>query len=162
MSTPTAFPSIGYDLFALSSKSSQHAVNVPDEKVAGHEHFLTASEQRRRDDIDTLLMLPAEYLEANWNGEEAAPIPETAIQEARRFLHKLPATFPLPEVVPEPDGYLGLEWYANKWLLYVVSFNGKGMLSCSGLNGPDRTYGTRYMDEGIPAEILRNIAKVIR
>ena len=54
---------------------------------------------------------------------------------------------------------LGLEWYTNKWLLYVVSFHGKGALSCSGLIGSERTYGTRYMDEGIPAEILRNIPK---
>jgi hypothetical protein len=68
----------------------------------------------------------------------------------------------MPEVIAEPDGYLGLEWYSNKWLLYVVSFNGTGVLFCSGLIGAERIYGTRYMDEGIPAEILRNIAKVLQ
>lgn len=162
MSTPTAYPTFAYDLFASSSKSSQHDFNATDEKVVRREHFLTASEQGRLDVIDRLLALPDQYRKANWNGEGAAPIPETAIHEARIFLRKLPSAFPLPEVTTEPDGYLGLEWYANPSLLYVVSFNGKGVLSCSGFIGPERTYGTRYMDEGIPAEILRYIAKVIR
>jgi hypothetical protein len=162
MSTPTAYPPFAYDLFASSSKSSQHDFNTTDEKAARREHFLTASEQGRRDEIDTILALPPQYRNANWNGEGAVPIPEAAIHEARAFLQKLPPAFPLPEVTPEPDGYLGLEWYANPSLLYVVSFNGTGVLSCSGFIGPERTYGTRYMDEGIPAEILRYIAKVIR
>jgi len=155
MSTLTAYPSFG----AVSTKRSQ-GDNVTNAIEAKSSHFLTASELARRDEIDTILALPQQYQNANWNGEGAAPIPEAAIEEARIFLQKLPTTFPLPEVTPEPDGYLGLEWYANKSLLYVVSFDGKGALSCSGLIGPDRTYGTRYMDDGIPAEILRNIAKI--
>ena len=145
-----------------SFASSSPIVYATEEKTVGARPFRTASQQRRLDAIEALLPLLGRYREANWNGEGAAQIPENAIQEARTFLQKLPATFPLPEVTPEPDGYLGLEWYANKWLLYVVSFNGKGALSCSGLMGPDRIYGTRYMDEGIPAEILDNITKVLR
>lgn len=147
--------------FASSSNTCLPIVYT-DEEAVGTRPFRTASRQRRLDEIEALLPLPGRYREANWNGEGAAPIPESAVQEARTFLQKLPTTFPLPEVTPEPDGYLGLEWYANKWLLYVVSFNGKGALSCSGLMGSDRIYGTRYMDEGIPAEILDNITKVLR
>ena len=155
MSTLTAYPSFG----AVSTKRSQgdNGANAIEAKGLPS---LTVSELARHDEIDTILVLPQQYQNANWNGEGAAPIPEAAIEEARIFLQKLPTTFPLPEVTPEPDGYLGLEWYANKSLLYVVSFDGKGALSCSGLIGPDRTYGRRYMDDGIPAEILRNIAKI--
>ena len=148
--------------FASSSNTCLPTVYATEGEAVRARPFRTASQQRRLDAIEALLPLPGRYREANWNGDGAAPIPESAIQEARTFLKKLPATFPLPEVNPEPDGYLGLEWYANKWLLYVVSFNGKGALSCSGLMGPDRIYGTRYMDEGIPAEVLDNITKVLR
>jgi hypothetical protein len=161
MSALTAHGSYGRDV-SVSFGDSRPLLYSADWKTVGQSQLRTASEQRRLDAIEALLPLPGDYREANWNGEGAAPIPASAIQEARMFLQKLPPTFPLPEVVPEPDGYLGLEWYANKWLLYVVSFNGKGALSCSGLMGPDRIYGTRYMDEGIPAEILENITKVLR
>ncbi|MEO8324951.1 MAG: hypothetical protein ABI618_03825 [Nitrospirota bacterium] len=159
MSLATVNPLPVYDLFSSSSKFSQRDLNEIDEKEARRWEDL-ASEQKRLEKIDAIVTLPQQYREKNWDGLEAEPIPAAAIQEARIFLRKLPSSIPMPEVIPEPDGYLGLEWYANKWLLYVVSFNGTGVLSCSGLIGSERIYGPRYMDERIPAEILRNIAKV--
>jgi hypothetical protein len=152
--------SVMYAPLPSSSQSSQEAF-AHDEWAAWRSQLL-ASEQERLDRIEELLALPLRYRQPDWNGEGALPISEAAIEEARQFLEKLPETTPWPEIIVEPDGYLGLEWYANKWLLYVVSFNGTGTLSCSGLNGPEKIYGTRYVDEGIPAEILRNIARVFR
>lgn len=160
MSQPTTYSPPVYDLFGSSSRSSQGDFNNTVEKEARHWEPL-ASEQKRLEAIDTIINLPQRYREKNWDGLDAAPIPETAFQEARTFLRKLPPSITMPEVIAEPDGYLGLEWYANKWLLYVVSFNGTGVLSCSGLIGSERSYGPRYMDEGIPAGVLRNIAKVL-
>ncbi|TFH50920.1 MAG: hypothetical protein E4G89_02520 [Methanothrix sp.] len=161
MSQATAYPHPVYDLFSSSSRSSQIDINESVEKEARRWEHL-ASEQKRLEKIDAIVTLPQQYREKNWDGLEAAPIPESAFQEARTFLRKLPPSVPMPEVIAEPDGYLGLEWYINKWLLYVVSFNGSGVLSCSGLIGSERIYGPRYMDEGIPAEILRNIARVLQ
>jgi hypothetical protein len=161
MTLATAYPDPVYDLFSSSSRSSQIDFN---EIVANEERRWEplASEQKRLEKNDALVTLPHKYRGKNWDGLEAAPIPESAFQEARTFLRKLPPSVPMPEVIAEPDGYLGIEWYTNKWLLYVVSFNGSGVLSCSGLIGSERIYGSRYMDEGIPAEILRNIAKVLQ
>jgi len=161
MTLATAYPDPVYDLFSSSSRSSQIDFNESVENEARRWEPL-ASEQKRLEKIDALVTLPHQYRGKNWDGLEAAPIPESAFQEARTFLRKLPPSVPMPEVIAEPDGYLGLEWYTNKWLLYVVSFNGSGVLSCSGLIGSERIYGSRYMDEGIPAEILRNIAKVLQ
>lgn len=159
MSRPTAFPSLLPDVFSYSTKSSGdrfylEGVPTPSARLA--------SDQNRIDAIEQLLDLPDRYRHANWDGEGAEPIPEAAIQEAREFLLKLSSWMPLPEVVSEPDGYLGLEWYTNKWLMYVVSFNGKGAMSCSGLMGTERVYGTRFMDDSVPADIIRNIVRVHR
>lgn len=159
MSRPTAFPSLVPDVFSYSTKSSEGRLYF--ERVPPPSARL-ASDQNRLDAIEHLLDLPDRYRHENWDGEGAEPISEAAIQEAREFLQKLTSWVPLPEVVPEPDGYLGLEWCANKWLLYVVSFNGKGAMSCSGLMGSERVYGTRFMDDGVPADIIRNIARIFR
>jgi hypothetical protein len=161
MSQATAFPDAVFDVLRSSSRSSQEDLNERVEREARRGEDL-ASEQKRLDEIDAIVKLPQRYREKNWDGLDAAPIPEAVFQEARTFLRKLPHYIRMPEVIAEPDGYLGLEWYTNKWLLYVVSFNGTGVLSCSGLIGSERIYGLRYMDEGIPAEILRNIAKVLQ
>jgi hypothetical protein len=159
MSVSIMYPSLP-DVFSSSSQSSQEDFNLY--KLALQMGQQLASEQKRLDAIETMLTLPSQYRQPNWNGEGAVPISEAAIEEARLFLEKLPETIPWPEIIVEPDGYLGLEWYANKWRLYVLSFNGTGTVSCSGLHGSEKVYSTRYVDEGIPAEILRNIARVLR
>jgi hypothetical protein len=157
-----ASPPLGYDLFGLSSRSSRSGLY---DLLFGENlrppHQL-ASDQVRRDAIDARLNIDPCYRESNWNGEGADPIPDAAIQEAHAFLYKFPPTLPLPDVIAEPDGYLGLEWYRNKRLLYVVSFNGQGALSCSGLIGQKKVYGTYYMDETIPSEVLRDIARIVQ
>ena len=85
-----------------SSQSSQED-NTYDERAVRKAHQL-ASEQVRLDTIEAMLALPAQYRQPNWNGEGALPIADTAIEEARLFLEKLPETIPWPEVIAEPDG----------------------------------------------------------
>jgi hypothetical protein len=162
MTTAAPSPALGYDLFALSSRTSGFGLYdlLCGDSLRPPQQL--ASDQVRRDDIDAHLDLDPCYRESNWNGEGADPVSNEAIKEARAFLYKFPTTMPLPEVIAEPDGYLGLEWYSNKRLLYVVSFNGQGVLSCSGLIGQTKVYGTYYMDDGIPSEILRTIARIVQ
>lgn len=162
MTTAAASPGLGYDLFSLSSRTSRFdSYDLLQRKNLRHPQAL-ASEQVRRDGIDERLELDPCYRESNWNGEGADPVPDAAFEEARVFLYQFPATLPLPDVIAEPDGYLGLEWYRNKRLLYVVSFNGQGELSCSGLIGQTKVYGTYYLDAGIPSEILRMITRIVQ
>lgn len=162
MTTAAASPALGFDLFGLSSRTSGFGLGdlLCGDSLRPVQQL--ASDQVRRDDIDARLNLDPCYQESNWNGEGADPISNAAIKDARAFLYKFPTTLPLPDVIAEPDGYLGLEWYSNKRLLYVVSFNGHGVLSCSGLIGQTKVYGTYYMDDGIPSEILKTIAKVVQ
>lgn len=162
MSTIVPSPVLAYDIFAVSSRTSEASLYDLLRWGRMLHSELLASEQVRRDDIDARLDLDPRYRESNWNGEGAAPIPDTAFEEARAFLYQFPTTLPLPDVIAEPDGYLGLEWYRNKRLLYVISFNGQGALSCSGLIGQTKVYGTYYLDDGIPSEILRTIARIIQ
>lgn len=161
MTMAMTYPAFGFDIFTASTPSSRAGIEGSPLEPTALARQQLASEQARHDRIDSLIALDRRYQEPNWDGEGASPIPEAAIHEARMFLYRFPASLPLPDVTAEPDGYLGLEWYGHKRLLFGVSLNGKGALSCSGLIGQTKIYGTYYMDDGIPGEILREIARIV-
>src|SRR5215203_4931731 len=114
MSRATLYPHI-FDIFTAASNTSVIIVTLTPTTSS-----TPASDQQRLDAIDQLLNLAPRFQHPNHGGECEDAISPAAIEEARKFLKKLPPTLPLPEVVIEPDGYLGLEWYAHRWLLYVV------------------------------------------
>ena len=62
----------------------------------------------------------------NWDGYGAKPISDDACKALLGFISQVPASLPVPEVVPESDGDVGLEWHVNndRWL--IMSFNGRG------------------------------------
>jgi len=67
-----------------------------------------------------------ECSEEGWDGYDALPITKYAYIEAKRLIESLPLTsFPIPEVVPEPSGEIGLEWYREERQVFVASVSGK-------------------------------------
>ena len=51
-----------------------------------------------------------EYAEVGWDGYEASPISEEAIQRARILIKALPDCAPCPELVPSAVGEIAYEW----------------------------------------------------
>jgi hypothetical protein len=159
MSGPTAYAPSSNSISVFSSPSSLEETQRAFRAATDH-MGASASARRRLDAIDELLKPPEEVTRENWDGEGEDAIPEAAFEEARDFLRKFSLLMPLPAVNLEPDGYLGLEWYKDNRHVFVVSFNGTGSLSYSGLIGHESVYSLRYMEEEIPEEILSNIARV--
>jgi hypothetical protein len=52
-------------------------------------------------------------LTENWDGYGAATISSTATRAARGFVLSLPASFPAPEVSPNSNGTVSLEWESD-------------------------------------------------
>lgn len=69
-----------------------------------------------------------EYIDAGWDGEKAKPINNKAYSELREIIHSLPDTFHAPEIVPEPDGTLNLEWFKNKNNVTSLGVDGSGKI----------------------------------
>lgn len=96
-----------------------------------------------------------------WDGYDAAPVSDDAYDEAKRLLESLPlATFPMPEIVPEPDGGIGLEWYKGKRQVFVVSLRRMNEIVYAGLYGLSRTYGTEYFGTSLPRVIIDNLKRL--
>lgn len=78
--------------------------------------------------IDEIESVASECSEKNWDGYDAAPIHRDSVNAAIQFLHGLRISQPIPDVVPEPDGDLALEWEidADNWL--IISFHGTSFI----------------------------------
>lgn len=76
-----------------------------------------------------------DHSSAGWDGRDALAIPYSAINEAKNLLVQIPEKFPMPEIIPEPTGEVGFEWYINPYKVLVLSLAGDGYIYYSGLFG---------------------------
>lgn len=112
-----------------------------------------------KEEIATLYLT---HRKSNWDGYGALPISRAACFEAMRFLTMLPEAVEMPEVVPEPDGNIALEWYKSKYEHLFVSFSGNGVVTFVGKFGQlTRSEGVEYFFASIPLRILHDIRQMI-
>ena len=86
--------------------------------------------------IEQLQGIYAECTMANWDGHGAVPISQATYIKASEFLRALPNRLPSPEIVPENDGELALEWSGSRGQALSVSLSSTGRLTV--LYGPER------------------------
>ncbi|NKC16694.1 MAG: hypothetical protein GKR94_32225 [Gammaproteobacteria bacterium] len=97
----------------------------------------------------------------NWDGYGAAAISQASLYNALRFLDLLPPSLPSPEVTPESDGTVGLEWYKGKDWLFSIDIGGDGKITYAGMFGEGvQSHGTERFDDSIPQTILSNIRRI--
>jgi len=100
---------------------------------------------------------------ANWDGYGAEPVDFLAINEAFSFLNLLPVGLPLPEIMAEPNGEIGLEWDFGPNKVFVVSIKGNYSLAYAGILGAgSRTKGLESYSEAIPSVIIEGIKRIAR
>lgn len=115
------------------------------------------------EELDSILN---EFSEANWDGYEAIPIKEDAIQETKDFLSLLGSKLPalsLPEITPEGDGGIELEWYSPETGEFTLSFDGQNTITYSGIfSDTSETLGTTPFNMVIPSIIETNIQRITK
>jgi len=90
---------------------------------------------------------------SDWDGYGALPIKRASREDAVEFLRQLPSELVQPEVVPENDGTLALEWQRGD-SVFVVSFQGSGKLVYAGdFDNDRRLRGHENLAKGIPQTI---------
>ena len=87
---------------------------------------------------------------------------EDAYFEAKRFLQLMPSSLPLPQINPEADGEIELEWYKNSKCLFAISLGGNNMLTFAGIFGEiNKIHGTEAFVDLIPATIVSYIKRAV-
>lgn len=125
--------------------------------------FKRAKTLGQQDDVlQTLYEIFEECSQEGWDGYDAVPITEEAYLEARRLLLSLPITsfIPLPEVTPEPNGTISLEWSKGNRQIFIASVSGKHEITFAGLFGINKIHGTEYFGDQLPQLIIENLRRL--
>ena len=110
--------------------------------------------------IRTLL---AECAEPGWYGYGGQPLSEDAAQVATNLLRALPEDIGLPELAPESDGAIALDWSCSQNRLVSVSAGAGPRLAYAWLDGSEKGHGVAVFDgERFPPGILEVIRSIMK
>src|SRR6267142_2478749 len=70
--------------------------------------------------------LAKECGEPNWDGHGASAVFRAAVLLSEDFVLALPDWIPLPELSPEPDGSISLDWIQSRTCQFSVSVGTTG------------------------------------
>jgi hypothetical protein len=113
--------------------------------------------------LESLKEVFEECSEANWDGYNARPIPFATYLQAKKVIQSLPLSLPLPEIVPEPTGDIGLEWYAKEQFIFVISVGKNNIMTYGGIFGEwEEAHGTEYFSDSLSLAIIEHIQKLFR
>lgn len=100
----------------------------------------------------------------SWDGYAAIPITKATVDRARAFLNSLPLWMPAPDIVPEADGQIAIEWYLAPDKTFSVSIAEQGPAHYAGRFGPeDEDHGLKSFDGvTVPAKIIELIVRLHR
>ncbi|HSY50016.1 MAG TPA: hypothetical protein VLC46_14475 [Thermoanaerobaculia bacterium] len=112
--------------------------------------------------ISEILAVAAEHGETGWNGEGAEPISMLAVDRAVAFIRALPRSVSMPEVAPEPDGSISLDWICSRSRIASISIGVSDRLAFAWLDGTDQGHAVaRFDGERIPSLILERIREAM-
>src|SRR6266581_4358638 len=120
---PTVGFIFGYALLAgrgsAISAEAQAATNAASAVVASPERSQALFGEKLAA-ISSLQALARECGQEGWDGNDAAGIAPFAVHAAESLLRALPPGVPLPELAPEPDGSLSLDWIRSRTRLFSL------------------------------------------
>lgn len=112
--------------------------------------------------LQTLDKIFEECSEEGWDGYDALPITQEAYIEAERLIKSLPTPsfIPMPEITPEPNGEITLEWSKGNRQIFVATVSGRNEITYAGLFGVNKTYGTEYFGDSLPSKLSENLRRL--
>lgn len=113
--------------------------------------------------ISQLFALANECSTDGWDGGEAMALNPDAVRYAQGVIRSLPDGFPLPEVAPEPDGSVSLDWIRSRHRMFSMSVGPSNKIAYARMNGANRDHGVFSFDgESISQGLLVSIMEVMR
>ena len=118
------------------------------------ESGVSAWQLSRQDAMRNLWEIIEETSSPGWDGDDAKPLSRRAKDALNDALLTLTPHVPIPEIVPEPDGGVAMEWSSGKARSLIVSFGPDGGLYYAVQIPGRRESGRRFFDTQLPSDLL--------
>ncbi|HMQ03632.1 MAG TPA: hypothetical protein PKD26_06935 [Pyrinomonadaceae bacterium] len=113
---------------------------------------------KKADVIAAINTLVNECSSVDWDGYGAAALDPLAAWNAEEFIKALPDNLVMPEISPEPDGSVSLDWTHSRNQIVSVSIGTSNRIALAWLNGAERGHAVVNFDgTSIPQLIIDRI-----
>jgi hypothetical protein len=92
--------------------------------------------------------------EPDWDSHGACSIDPAALDNARDFIRALPDGMPMPELAPEPDGGISLDWVHSRHRMLSLSTGPRPRLAVAWLDGPNSGHAVESFDGVVIPELV--------
>ena len=124
-------------------------------------HGSEASTGSKATCISAVWRLVDECSNTSWDGYGARSISAETGGRAENFILTLPDGVPVPELSPEPDGSISLDWIESPDRILSLSVGTTDRLAYAWVNGTDRGHAVDQFDgDRTPARIIEGIRAV--
>ncbi len=91
----------------------------------------------------------------NWDDEDGLPADEKCFHFMQTFISVYPSGLPLPDIYPDPDGTIGMEWEFVDGTSLVANMMPSGEIAYSVYGTKEKTYGAIRWDQlKFPQQLL--------
>ena len=99
--------------------------------------------------------------EQGWDGFDAIPIDREVYFKVLSLIHNFPVGIPAPDLVPENDGAITLEWQVNQKQELSVSINKDNVCYFVFIDGSEKRKGSYVLQESLPPFLINMINQII-
>ena len=111
--------------------------------------------------ISELWRMANECGKEDWDGNDALDLNARAVANSVAFIRALPDGLPLPEIAPEPDGSVSLDWISARHRMFSISVSSSDRLAFAWIDGSDKGHGVaRFDGRKVPARVIQGIQSI--
>lgn len=148
---------------SMSPGSSEAYLEVSKSLDSARNRVLQAASTLQSRSAATLARLASECFAEGWDGYAAKPITAATCDRVQAFIDALPSWMAPPDIVPETDGEIAVEWDFGPHQIFSVSIGEKGPVHFAGLFGLNKErHGAEPFQDSVPEDIFSYISQLLR